>query len=280
MPATLRLPLASPRTSFYGSLAAVLLASACTTTPTTTPADDANVSMVDGGTDAGATPMICDPVAPTCVDQQIAMLDLFSTVSTRTIAEEGTGAVHVSHVDAMAGGVSPTESYVYARFTDAGLVRVDVSDEASFDSQEWDIAFRRFVIRLNSGVGGPSCVQGARLPNDPATGGPPTFESVTSVPTGLTFHPEAYMTPSCDYVPDGSGLMSPSMVLSSFWNYTSCVAMSHNVYIVALANGRHVKLEVLSYYNPADQDACDSTGAMPTTTGSSGNLRVQWSFLD
>ncbi|MFO0686635.1 MAG: HmuY family protein [Sandaracinus sp.] len=273
-------PFLASSPSLFGSLAAALLASACSTTPATMTDNDANVSTADAGSDAGSTPMTCDPVAPTCVDQQIAMLDLFSTVSTRAITEEGTGAVHVSHVDAMAGGVSPTESYVYARFTDTGLVRVDVSDEASFDSQEWDIAFRRFVIRLNSGVGGPSCVEGARLPNDPATGMPPTFESVTSVPTGLAFHSEAYMTPSCDYVPDGSGLMSPSMVLSSFWTYTSCVSMSHNVYVVALANGRHVKLEVLSYYNPADQEACDTNGTMPTTPGSSGNLRVQWSYLD
>ncbi len=268
----------SSRTSLFGSLALSLLASACSTTPATTE-NDANVTMADAGTDGGSA-ATCTPVAPTCVDQQIAMLDLFTTVSTRTVEEEGVGAVHVTHIDSMAGGLSPSESYVYARFTDAGLVRVDLSDEASFDSQDWDIAFRRFVIRLNSGVGGPSCVQGARLPNDPATGMPPTFLSVTSVPTGLTFHSEAYMTESCDYVPDGSGLMSPSMVLSSFWSYTSCVAMSHNVYIVALASGRHVKLEVLSYYNPADQDACDSAGTMPTTPGSSGNLRVQWSFLD
>jgi len=155
-------------------------------------------------------------------------------------------------------------------------VRVAVSDQEAFMSQDWDIAFRRFVIRLNSGVSGPSCVQGVR------TVAGTTFESLTSLPSGLTFHSEVYMTDgTCDIVADGSGLGSPNTVLSSFWTYPGCVSMSHNVYIVQLANHRHVKLEVVGYYNPADQTICDGpTHGMPTTAGSSGNIRMQWAYLD
>lgn len=246
------------------------------------PMDDAAIAGGDAGPPDTGTPMICAPVDPGCQDQQISMLDLFTTVSTRSITEEGTGATHISHVDAMGGGFMPNESYVYARFTDAGLVRVDVSDQDAYASQDWDIAFRRFIIRLNSGVSGPSCVQGARVPNDPGTGMPPTFDSVTTVPSGIAFHSESYMTDgTCDIVADGSGLGSPATVLSSFWTYPGCVSMSHNVYVVALANGRHVKLEVVGYYNPADQTVCDGPShTAPMTTGSSGNIRMQWSYLD
>lgn len=255
------------------------LAVACNPTPAAM--NDAAIVMGDAGSDAAA-PMMCAAVDPTCQDQQIAMLDLFTTVSTRTVEEESAPAgTHASHIDSMAGGVSPSESYVYARFTATGLERVDIDDQSAFASQGWDIAFRRFIVRLNSGVSGPSCVQAARLPNDSGTGMPPAFESVTSVPAGLTFHDEVYMTPgSCDIVADGSGLGSPATVLSSFWTYPGCVAMSHNVYILQLADARHVKLEVVGYYNPIDQTACDATGAMPTTTGSSGNIRIQWAYLD
>ena len=228
-----------------------------------------------GPADAGTN--TCAPVAPTCVDQQIARLDLFTTVSTGAITEEGTTpGVFLTHIDTRAGGLMPTESYVYARFTSTGLQRVAIDDQSAFASAGWDIAFRRFIIRLNSGVSGPSCVQGARTA--PGT----TFDSLTSVPAGLTFNSEVYMTPtpSCGLVPDGSGLGTPSTVLSSFWTYPMCVSMSHNVYVIALANGRHVKLEVMSYYDPiANQTMCDTVHTIPMPSGS-GNMRVRWSFLD
>ena len=266
-------------TSYSGPSVLVFAAlGACTPTPVSM--NDAAIAMGDSGSDTGA-PMMCAPVAPSCQDQQISALDLLATVSTRSVTEEGTtSGVHLSHIDSMAGGVMPTESFVYVRFTDAGLVRVDVSDQDALASTGWDLAVRRFVMRLNGGVSGPSCVQGARLPNDPATGMPPTFDSVTSVPAGLAYHSEVYMTDgACTVVRDG-GIGAPITVLSSFWSYSSCVAMTHNVYILALANGRHVKLEVVGYYNPVDQAACDATGAMPTTSGSSGNIRIQWAYLD
>lgn len=266
------------RTSYLrlSSLALALLG-ACSSTPAIM--DDAAIVMDDAGPPDTGAPMRCAPVDPTCQDEQIASLDLFATVSTRVVEEETTtstvAGAHQSHVDSMAGGSTPSESYVYARFTDAGLVRVDVDDQSAFASTDWDIAFRRFIIRLNSGVSGPSCVQGARTA--PGT----TFDSLTSVPSGLAFHPEIYMTDTtCDVVADGSGLGSPATVLSSFWTYPGCVSMSHNVYVLALADGRHVSLEVLSYYNPADQAACDASGTMPTTVGSSGNIRIQWAYLD
>ncbi len=257
-------------------LACLFVLTACNPTPA--PMDDAAIVTDAGPPDTGA-PMTCAPVAPTCVDQQISMLNLLTTVSTRTVEEETStiSGAHQSHIDSMGGGLDPNESYVYARFTDTGLMRVSVSDQDALASSDWDIAFRRFIIRLNSGVSGPSCVQGAR------TAGGTTFESVTAVPSGLAFHAESYMTadPDCTVVPDGSGLGSPDTVLSSFWTYPGCVSMSHNVYVIQLANNRHVKLEVLGYYNPADQTICDGpTHGMPTATGSSGNIRIQWAYLD
>lgn len=240
---------------------------------------DANAGdAADGAADDSDTidAGVCAPHPPTCVAEQTSALDLFTTVSTRAIVEEAApSGEHVSHVDAMGGGSTPTESYVYARFTDAGLVRVDVSDADAFASTDWDIAFRRFIIRLNSGVSGPSCVLGART--TPGT----TFDAVTVLPSGLSLRSENYMTDTtCDVVADGSGLGSPATVLSTFWTYPGCISMTHDVYVLEARSGRHVKLEVLDYYLPADQAACDATGAMPTMTGSSGNIRVRWAFLD
>ena len=55
--------------------------------------------------------------------------------------------------------------------------------------------------------------------------------------------------------------------------------MSGYVYVVALTNGRHVKLQVLSYYPPEIQAMCEETGTVPMPSGA-GALRVRWAFLD
>ncbi len=106
------------------------------------------------------------------------------------------------------------------------------------------------------------------------------FDALTAVPQKLTLRKEQYFSADgCEYVPDTSGIGSPQTVLSSFWSYPGCVAMSGNIYVLALADGRHVKLQVLSYYTPSVQDICDETGAAPTPNGS-GNLRIKWAFID
>ncbi len=215
----------------------------------------------------------CAASAVRCTDQQVMQLRLFETVNAATITAEGSeGGVFRSLVDARAGGAMTTQSFIYARFTESGLQKVDISDEAAFGSMEWDIAIRRYVIRLNSGVGGPSCVTAARTA--PGT----DFASLTRAPEGAEYRTEAYFTDTCELVSDGSGIGAPGTALSSFWSYRSCVEMSGNVFAVRLRDGRAVKLQVLSYYDTAAQETCNSTGMVPTPNGA-GNVRLRWSFL-
>lgn len=217
----------------------------------------------------------CEYTEPKCSDEQIGLLQLSNVSNGGAIVEEGTTAGEfLSYIDATAGGFNGTLGYTYARFTDGGLVTVDLSDEDALESMDWDIAFRRYVARLNSGVSGPSCVEGGRTaPNT-------TFEGLTEVPASLTFRAEQYFTEDgCEYVPETSGIGSPQTVLSSFWKYEGCVGMTGNIYVVRLRDGRHVKLEVKSYYTPSVQVTCDQTGSAPTPTGA-GNVRMRWAFID
>ncbi|HJL18813.1 MAG TPA: HmuY family protein [Sandaracinaceae bacterium LLY-WYZ-13_1] len=253
------------------ALAALLFTLGCDDTSETpdagpTPMDDAG-SPDAGPQDAGA------PREVPCVDEQISQLMLLDTVASGAITDETEGDAFQHHVDATAGGRAPTESFVYARFEDDGLQKVEVDDEAAFESTEWHIAFRRFVVRVNGGVSGPSRVTVARTA--PGT----DFEALDAVPEGLMFRQEAYFTETCEYVSDGSGIGSPATALSSFWSYAGCVSMTGNVYVLALPSGRHVKLEVLSYYNPDVQDTCDESNTISSPSGS-GNVRIQWAFLD
>jgi hypothetical protein len=210
-----------------------------------------------------------------CVDQSISQLMLFEAPASGLITNSpGTDSFETT-VDATAGGMTASESFVYARFTDRGLEKVPIGDEDAFVSLDWDIAFRRYVIRLNSGISGPGSVTGARtLPQT-------SFDTleVPPEPDSVPYRTEAYFTESCDYVNDGSGIGSPGTALASFWMYKGCVQMTGNVFVLALHDKRHVKLEVLSYYTPEQQEKCDMTGMVPTPANA-GNLRIRWAFLD
>jgi hypothetical protein len=225
------------------------------------------------GPDMGMMQNACThPV--TCTDQSVQQLALFRAVNAATIDNQAAGGVFTSSIDATGGGLTPTKAYVYARFTDQGLTRIDVGDEDAFTSSDWDIAFRRFVVRLNSGISGPSCVTAAR------TASGTTFDALTAVPGNLSFRTEEYFTATCDLVPDGSGLGSPGVALQSYWEYPGCVKMTNNVFVVKLADGRHVKLQVLAYYGDAAQAACDANGMLPMGMPSgAGNMKIKWAFL-
>jgi len=207
-----------------------------------------------------------------CTDQSVQQLPLFTQANAATVDNAMAAGVFTTSIDASAGGTAATKSYVYLKFGDQGLTRVDLGDEAALDSVDWDLAARRFILRVNSGVSGPSCVTASR------TATATTFDTLTAVPSNLDLRVEEYFTDSCDFVPDGSGLMSPGTAMQSFWEYPGCVKMTGNVFVLALADGRHVKLQVTSFYTPSVQMVCDSTGTAPMPSGSA-HLVIKWAFL-
>lgn len=209
-----------------------------------------------------------------CIDQQIAELGLTDELAPGLVTQVSrAGAVFEDAIDATAGGLSATAGYVYARFGASGLEKVYLDDESAFASRDWDIAFRRYVIRLNSGVSGPSSVIAAQTPESTS------FDDVSAPPAGLTYRVEQYYTPSCTFVPDDSGIGAPATALAGFWTYDGCVAMTGNVFVLVLASGRHVKLQVMSYYSPENQERCQRSGTTQPPSGA-GSIRVRWAFLD
>ncbi len=218
-------------------------------------------------------PQRCAASEVRCTEQSIDKLSLLTVVSTGELREEGTtSGEFLTFVDATAGGSSPKQSYTYARFTPQGLTRVELDDQAALTSTEWDIAFRRYIIRVNSGVSGASCTSVAQTPEGT------TFASVTSVNSAWEFRTEDYFTEACALLTDDSGIGAPAGQLATYWSYQGCLAMTNKVFVVRLADGRHVKLQVMSYYDDAAvQRACD-TGVGFTPAGSA-KFRVKWAFL-
>ena len=230
-------------------------------------------SLDDAGTSTDAGGLCEAPVSPPCQDESAQVLRLRDEPSPRAIVEEGSTAGERTFVDATAGGTDALESFVYARFTESGLEKLDLSDEEAFEDPSWHIAFRRYVIRLNSGVSGPSCVGAARLPDGT------DFENLTQADSSLAFGEERYLTDSCELVNDGSGFPdAAATLLSSYWDYPGCLRMTDNVFVLQLPDARAVKLQVLSYYEPERQEECDMSGTVSQPSGSA-NIRLRWAFL-
>jgi hypothetical protein len=230
-----------------------------------------------GAGGGGVTAKCTGPTPITCEDQILLDMNLQPVPAPGLIDSQSVEGGWESHVDATAGGAfaSTPDSYVYAKFGSGGLTKVDISDEASLESMDWDIAFRRYIVRINSGDSGPSCVEAARIPGDVK------FEDVTAVPDTVTYHPDDYFTESCAFIPDGSGLEnSPATALSAYWTYPGCVQMNDYLFVIALADGHHVKFIVDSYYEPTAQEQCDTTGAVPMGDTGSANFIVRWAYLD
>ena len=227
-----------------------------------------------GGTGGGA--FNCARTEVDCSDQTIQQLSLLMNVSSGLITTNADGTGFRSTINATAGGSSPTESYVYARFTATGLEKLPISDITALDSMDWDIAFRRFVIRINSGDSGPSCV--AAQVFAPGT----TYDQVTAIPASFIPEGDDFLTraPACVFQDDGSGLgTSPRTYLSSFYQYAGCVSMTGRVYVLRTQLGRHVKLTVTGYYaSEAAQQACDASNPTPGAPG--GTIRTRWQYLD
>ncbi|MDY7231875.1 HmuY family protein [Hyalangium rubrum] len=229
--------------------------------------------VVGCGTDEPEPVQRCEASAVRCTEQSIDKLDLLTTVSTAEIREEGTAAGEFhTYVDARAGGSVPNQAYTYVSFTEQGLNRVSVDDQAALASTDWDIAFRRFIIRVNSGVSGPSCIAVARAPQGTS------FESVTRVDSAWEFRSESYFNETCEFVEDDTGIGAPAAQMASYWSYQSCLAMTGNVFVLRLADGRHVKLQVTSYYEPSVQTVCNQSGSAPQPSGAA-QFRVRWAFL-
>ena len=229
--------------------------------------------------DAAPSTAICTEAVPVpCEDQMIQEMALQDTVAQGAITNEHNDGVWRSVVDATAGGAfaNPPDAFVYGRFTDEGLVKLDISDEDALESMEWDMAFRRYVVRINGGASGPSCVAAARTaPNT-------DFATATAPEDPSRYNLDAQYTPTCEFVPDGSGLpSSPATVLAGYYSYGGCVSMTGNVYVVRQATGRMLKLAVAGYYAPlSKQEYCQEHGEAATRPNGSGTISVDWAFLD
>ena len=203
-------------------------------------ADKAAVDDTGPGGDTTAVEAVCEePAEVSCVDELILDLSLHDdAVSDGDVTTTTDGDDFVTDVDATAGGYNNATQnpWVYLKFTDTGAEKVEIDDETALESMDWDVAARRFIVRLNGGSSGPSCVGAATFFES-------TYDDLTEIPDGLSYGVDDYYTSDCTIINDSSGLPdSPQVVLGGWWSYSSCVATTDNPHLIQTADGRVLKL--------------------------------------
>jgi hypothetical protein len=238
------------------------------------------VSLACEGDNTGAAPPPTGPAGPRCearavpcTDEAIVKLVLKTAPSPGPVSNNvlPSGVVE-STVDARAGGIAPMTSFVYVRFGAQELQKVALGDEAAFTSMDWDLAFRRYIIRVNGGASGPSCVQAAV--------GDRPFDAMTEVPPALEYVSDEFLAPpTCALASDGSPLGGPLTAISEYFRYEECLIMTGQAFVVRLRDGRHVALEILGYYPDTVQAYCNMNLRLPGGATNAGAFKLRWKFL-
>lgn len=217
---------------------------------------------------------MCEEATPIeCEDAAILDLSLQDdAVSDGAVSTTEDGTDFVSVVDASAGGYNAASSnpWVYVKFTPDGLEKVELDDESALESMDWDLSLRRFILRLNGGSTGASCVGSASFLES-------TYADLTEVPEGLAYVQDDFYTEDCTIINDSSGLPgSPQVALAPWWTYDGCVQTTEVPHLIQLPDGSVVKLVVEAYYE-SGQEACNNG------TGSGDGSAVytlRWTYMD
>ena len=223
--------------------------------------------------DSVLEPVCEEAVEVECIDDLILDLSLHDDeVSEGAVTTSGDGDDFVTAIDATAGGYNNATQnpWVYLKFTEDGAEKVEIDDETALESMDWDLAARRFILRLNGGSSGPSCVGAATFMES-------SYDELTEIPDGLSYGVDDYYTSDCTLINDSSGLPdNPQVVLGAWWEYPGCVATTGYPHLIQTADGRVLKLVVEAYYGAGQEDCNESN----VPGDDSANLQVRWRWMN
>ena len=215
----------------------------CSSTPLT--ADQSGAGAASGGSSAGSTGgNASNPTPRPCsgaLKQSLSLVDEVSTAAVKTLAE--TGDERTLYVDASVGGIEGQDTHPWVYISLATGQAVAVTDLEAFDSTAWDLAFKRSVVRTNSGDGGPGNGGAIRIAL--------AWDKVDSATLGNKPLPiEEWFDADCAIVKDATNnLVTTFSDWSEYDQATHVLAPADAVYITAGADGSLYKLAILDYYS-------------------------------
>ncbi len=184
-------------------------------------------------------------------DQMLSAQDKVSTGVVEVVSTDN--GVSTVYIDATAGGSgqSSTNPAIYVNL--AELTRADITDLASYTDPGWDIALKRYIIRVNGGDSGAGSARVAHLVSK-------AFDEVTAADAAsATFRADDYLDSLCMPIEDPAGLPGdPSTAFTGWYSYGGTGAVSPNpiTFLVYGSDGSSLyKLEIVDYfYTPVGGD--------------------------
>lgn len=195
-------------------------------------------SAGEGGAD-GRPPSPCSAA----LRQSVSLVDAVSSGAVSIIEERS--EERVLYVDASAGGLDAADKYpwVYVALASGGAVQL--TDLEALESTDWDLAFKRSVVRTNGGDSGPGEGGAIRLAL--------AWDSVDGGTLGTRALPtEQWFDDECNLVEVDTSTGNLITTFSGWSEYDQgehVLSPADAVYITAGADGALYKLRILDYYS-------------------------------
>jgi hypothetical protein len=202
------------------------------------PITDDGTSTSSGGTQSQLpAPRACSAA----LKQTLSLVDEVSSASVSILSQAG--SERTLYVDAEAGGVSAKDQNPWVYVALATGQAVALTDLQALESTAWDLAFKRNLIRTNSGDSGPGLGGAIRIAL--------TWDDVDRSTLGNKALPiEQWFDDQCMLKQSDTG-----DVITSFGSWDEYDEANHIltpadvVYIMAGADGTLYKLAILDYYS-------------------------------
>ena len=218
------------------SLAGVLaLAFGCSSTPVDDPGAGGGGNGATGGSENGNMPSACSGA----LRQALGLVDEVSSATVSIISDGA--AERTLYVDASAGGINAPDPWVYVSLATGQAV--PLTDIEALRSKAWDLAFKRFVVRTNSGDSGPGAGGAIRIAL--------AWDKVDASTLGQQMPPrESLADAKCNVNVDANmELITTFTGWSEYNEATHVLSAADVVYITAGADGSLYKVGILDYYS-------------------------------
>jgi HmuY protein len=216
-----------------------------------TPLDDTNDEAAAGGADgspgsdggAGGGDSSPKPEPNPCqgaLRQSLGLVDELSGGAVATLEADETEAK--IFVDASAGGVDGQDRFPWVYLSLERGAAAALTDLEALESTEWDLAFKRFVVRTNGGDSGPGRGGALRVAL--------TWDDVDQSTLGDVVLPqESWFDDECNLTTDENGELITTFSGWSQYDQAAHVLTPANVvFITAAADGSLYKVAIEDYY--------------------------------
>ena len=196
---------------------------------------------------------------PRCaLPYDVRAIDKVSTGAVDITVSPTDAAVYNAQIDATAGGSMGYGENPFVYIDLIGRKKVALSDAKAQFSTDWDIAFKRWQIKINGGDSGPGYVLLTRVDGT-------SLGDVMDVPLG-PYSVDSYFDAQCNLISDPIGGLGTA--LSDWYDYDMTMGTRlvprPQILVFTRRDGQgYIKLQITSYYK-------DNT---------SGYFSVSWSYF-